>query len=223
MAKCLYCGKEITGKSHKKGVKELKYCNRDCYNATRHINNFGYAVCFYCGKRFKETRDRPNTYCSKSCASKHAHRIKAIERAETHKVNPETLERFRIVSEQLDLICDQIISEKQCEYCGKWFSHNGRINYCSEQCAKKADNIKHDKRLTRNGKADYSITLPRLYDRDNGICQLCGAKLSFIDDYNSGFYPSIDHIKPLSKGGLHRWDNVQLACRRCNTLKRDKE
>jgi 5-methylcytosine-specific restriction endonuclease McrA len=32
-------------------------------------------------------------------------------------------------------------------------------------------------------------------------------------------YPTIDHITPISKGGTHTWDNVGLACKRCNTLK----
>lgn len=32
-------------------------------------------------------------------------------------------------------------------------------------------------------------------------------------------YPSVDHIVPLAKGGLHSWDNVQLAHFKCNTLK----
>jgi 5-methylcytosine-specific restriction endonuclease McrA len=32
-------------------------------------------------------------------------------------------------------------------------------------------------------------------------------------------YPTIDHIAPISKGGTHTWDNVGLACKRCNSLK----
>ena len=34
-------------------------------------------------------------------------------------------------------------------------------------------------------------------------------------------YPSIDHIYPVSKGGMHAWNNVQLAHRKCNTYKSD--
>lgn len=32
-------------------------------------------------------------------------------------------------------------------------------------------------------------------------------------------YPSLDHIVPLSKGGTHAADNVQLACMQCNRKK----
>lgn len=35
-------------------------------------------------------------------------------------------------------------------------------------------------------------------------------------------YPSIDHIIPVSHGGTHTWDNVELAHRYCNGVKSDK-
>ena len=31
-----------------------------------------------------------------------------------------------------------------------------------------------------------------------------------------------NHIVPVSAGGPHTWDNVQLACMRCNSVKSDK-
>ncbi|MDQ3312022.1 MAG: HNH endonuclease, partial [Actinomycetota bacterium] len=33
---------------------------------------------------------------------------------------------------------------------------------------------------------------------------------------------SIDHVLPRSRGGEHIWENVAAACRRCNTVKRDR-
>lgn len=47
-----------------------------------------------------------------------------------------------------------------------------------------------------------------LFARDHGRCQYCG-----------GAAESIDHVLPRSRGGLHVWDNVVAACRRCNTAK----
>ena len=79
-----------------------------------------------------------------------------------------------------------------------------------------------------NGKVDWSITLARLIERDNRICMICGREIDEGDYSYKGDafiagndYPSIDHIKPLSKGGTHQWSNVQLAHRMCNSLKRD--
>lgn len=73
---------------------------------------------------------------------------------------------------------------------------------------------------------DDDITLLGVYKRDGGICRICG--LPVVIEKKDGWkthkdYPSIDHIIPLSKGGTHTWDNVQLAHISCNSAKGDKE
>ena len=147
----------------------------------------------------------------------------AIERKENGEVNPETLREYQEALKIVKAVRKKMKLERRCKECGRWFlnTDEGRRSYCSEACAKKADNRAHDKRLWKNGEPDLSVTLTKLYMRDGGICQICGRSIDFDCDSNSDFYPSIDHIQPISKGGLHRWDNVQLACRRCNTEKSD--
>lgn len=56
------------------------------------------------------------------------------------------------------------------------------------------------------------IPLVALYERDNRMCGICHKHVPRP-------HASIDHIIPLSKGGKHEWENVQLAHRRCNHLK----
>lgn len=77
---------------------------------------------------------------------------------------------------------------------------------------------------------DTDITLPLLFKRDKGVCKICGGLCDYNDyKIKDGFiivgnnYPSIDHIKPISKGGSHTWDNVQLSHKLCNSIKADKE
>lgn len=135
---------------------------------------------------------------------------------------------------------------KVCQQCGNTFKPiRSTALYCSEECSKRAykernrDSIREKQKIRKrlreanakaNGKIDYSITLAKLMERDNHTCKLCGRKVNendyvFVGDafIAGNDYPSIDHIKPLSKGGAHQWDNVQLAHRLCNSLKCDKE
>ena len=85
-------------------------------------------------------------------------------------------------------------------------------------------------KITKLDRLDNDITLPLLYNRDKGICKICGLKCNWNDiesknNYSivGANYPSIDHIKPISRGGSHTWDNVQLAHHQCNAIKNDKE
>lgn len=57
-----------------------------------------------------------------------------------------------------------------------------------------------------------SIDLETLFKRDKGICGICKEECTM----NEG---SIDHIVPISKGGAHTWNNVQLAHLPCNIRK----
>jgi 5-methylcytosine-specific restriction endonuclease McrA len=52
--------------------------------------------------------------------------------------------------------------------------------------------------------------------RDEGICGICDRPAE-----QQNFH--IDHIKPISKGGLHRYANVQVAHPACNHEKHAKE
>lgn len=82
----------------------------------------------------------------------------------------------------------------------------------------------------RKVETDSSISLERLYERDNGICYLCGRVCDWNDgEWRDGVfrvgknYPSIEHVKPISKGGSHTWNNIRLACVSCNSKKGNRE
>ena len=49
-----------------------------------------------------------------------------------------------------------------------------------------------------------------VFMRDGHQCQYCGAKGDIL---------TLDHVVPRCRGGLHAWDNVVAACRRCNHRK----
>lgn len=220
MAKCLICGSDMPNKNHSGKIR--KYCSNECYQKTRKLRTFGTAICAYCGKEFKETRDRPNIYCSKSCSS--------LAQFEDQKVQKERESAHYMMlsiiydekKKELEAVAYRMNHEKYCLECGKFFvADSSSRQCCSDKCQRRRTNRRKEKRIYRNGDPDLSITLPKLFVRDEGRCRICGRQLSFNEDPNGKYYPSIDHIIPLSKGGKHEWNNVQLLCRKCNTIKCD--
>lgn len=158
--------------------------------------------CLYCGQEFETTYSK-QIYC-------------CYEHKELHR-HPKKEHGMR-----------------KCISCGREFNAiRNTHKYCSKQCCDREfsrisrrlreANIKH------NGAVDHSITLRTLIERDNHTCMLCGKPVdetdyTYVNDVfiAGNYYPSIDHIIPLSKGGVHQWDNVQLAHRVCNSSKQDK-
>lgn len=72
---------------------------------------------------------------------------------------------------------------------------------------------------------ETGITIKKLMERDKGICQICQKPVDptdIVDGHARRMYPTVDHIIPLSKGGSHAWDNVQLAHLYCNSGKCDR-
>ena len=129
--------------------------------------------------------------------------------------------------------------EKICKYCGRPFMTQYKKSkvYCSEECKNKQEHYynkmvekRRKGKITALDRLDNDITLPLLFKRDKGICKLCGGLCNYEDWENKNgvivvgnTYPSVDHIKPISKGGSHTWDNVQLAHKYCNSIKSNKE
>ena len=134
---------------------------------------------------------------------------------------------------------DNFISvQKLCKYCGTPFltQYKKSKNFCSDECKHKQSHYmsklaekRRNGKITNLDRMDYDITLPLVFNKDEGICKICGKPCDY-DDYVvkndvvivGKNYPSIDHIIPISKGGSHTWDNVQLAHKYCNSIKSDK-
>lgn len=113
---------------------------------------------------------------------------------------------------------------KECSYCGAFYFGFEKDRFCSDECRQR--NSKRNanryretkKKRCRTDESKY-INLVSLYQRDKGICWLCGKPCDMSLDTNDNYYPSIDHVVPVSKGGMDRWDNVRLAHRICNMIK----
>jgi 5-methylcytosine-specific restriction endonuclease McrA len=116
--------------------------------------------------------------------------------------------------------------DAKCPVCGEMTT---RPKYCSIKCSRKVANTLHEVKRRKkidHVKVDSDITLKKLYERDHGVCYLCGEVCDWEDKEEKGGvvvcgnrYPSIDHVVPLARGGEHSWENVRLAHRICNTRK----
>ena len=98
---------------------------------------------------------------------------------------------------------------------------------CAVRAVRKTREIKRRHKISK-AMVNPDITIQKLFQRDNGICHICGGLCDWNDKevrndtiVCGNQYPSIDHVLPLAKGGLHSWDNVKLAHRICNSLKGD--
>ena len=112
-----------------------------------------------------------------------------------------------------------------CIVCGKEYeTYNPAQKTCSKECGKKLARAHKHKRIPKSQLVDKDITLEALYRRDSGVCYLCGKKCDWNDKTDKSVgptYPSIDHMIPIAKGGLHAWTNVKLAHFECNWKKSD--
>ena len=133
------------------------------------------------------------------------------------------------------------MSKKRCKLCGKYkdldefYPHKGYKGglhaYCKHCCKvncalDKSSNymrtwkrpsmqntVRHEKRAQEYGvRFERGITPREIFRRDLGLCGICG-------EWVQPRHVSIDHKVPLSKGGTHTRDNVQLAHLKCNKIK----
>ena len=84
--------------------------------------------------------------------------------------------------------------------------------------AVKAANGEEAKRVATRRVLDVSerewlVLRARVFSRDGFVCAYCGC--------TSGPH-QIDHVHPVSRGGLSVMDNLAVACSPCNASKRDR-
>lgn len=191
------------------------------------------ATCAICGNAYTK-RNGKSKYCSDECKREATRRRQKKWREdhpdymkEWHEANPDYVSEWAEAHPNYSRDRSRakrgtVERKRECVICGASFTTTlpHKIT-CSTNCRRKLRNRHSDNRL--EGKVvDSDITLEKLFKRDGGVCYLCGEPCDWSDRTKTitGMnYPSIDHVYPLSKGGLHAWDNVKLAHFGCNIRK----
>lgn len=208
-------------------IAKCRECGHEIERTTAHLS-FGNVVCPEC---------RRLDAVEKELARKAEIEKRKEERAEERKAkNPLGLSGYQLsIQEKYDAI-------RICKICGCKYTIRNRMEKeglkycadngcCSASCGKKKarrkrPNDNHRHRAHRYGcEYDGSVTLKKLIKRDGLRCALCGEMCDPNDhgwtEHHGAMSPTLDHIIPMSKGGGHTWDNVQIAHAICNSRKRD--
>lgn len=221
---CKHCGEK-----YKTSNKKQKYCSITCAGKDKRTIKGTTRKCKVCGKKFQPNYKEQKT-CSQQCGS--------IAAAKTMGENG--------IYDKLVLNPDSPLEGKYkdpdrkriCKNCGKEFYANSIYQkdrkFCSRKCF--LDFIDAEEGSTKGRFTDWSqrkrakeygvefekINIEKIYERDKWTCQICGEKVDNSLTWPNPMSATIDHIIPLSKGGTHTKDNVQLAHASCNISKSDK-
>lgn len=214
---CDHCGRMFHSKR-----SETKYCSRKCLRVSR---RFTTGWCRSCGSMFKATFDRKK-YCSRECA-----RLPVIPKAEREQ--PQRIVHCKRCGLQFygklrnREVCDDCINQcsveeaRQCR-CGIVFLTHQNAKMCLVCRARERKSISVEAKVkrrqrTRGGRIDVI----EVFEMADWKCQECGCEVTRSGEPCEDNYATLDHVVPLSKGGLHENGNAQCLCRMCNMIKSD--
>jgi 5-methylcytosine-specific restriction endonuclease McrA len=114
-----------------------------------------------------------------------------------------------------------------CVECDSPFPREGRGGPVPKRCPscnlahrRDIDRVHYHNRRARLLSLPYETVRPStVYARDNWTCQLCREPIGPDLAWPDGGSRSIDHIRPLSRGGHHVLSNIQAAHLACNLRK----
>lgn len=82
-----------------------------------------------------------------------------------------------------------------------------------------ARNGQHRRRVRLKSAGVEFFYAEEIFERDNWVCGICGEVVDRTLTHPHPLSKSLDHIVPISRGGNHSRDNVQLAHLVCNIKK----
>lgn len=206
---CWFCSKQLEGLG-KPGFPK-RYCDRKCAQSFRTRQEQEArdlrSVCIECGVDFEGYR-RNLKYCGDEC------RVVANRRNASRRWREEVAARPEF-------------KEWDCAWCHEVIkvpvSFTGFNKYHPE-CKLRARRARdRRKTLRRQGvKSDERITHEEIAERDGYVCHLCSEPVDMSLPRTSKLGATLDHVIPVSKGGVDSRENLKLAHWICNVKKSDK-
>lgn len=188
---CLSCSEPLTGR------RQFMFCGCLCaislFNSKRPKPKLNERKCLLCESQL--TSKHQSKFCSRSCSAKYNN--VGVDR---HLSN-----RGEIVERQC-LKCGNITTNKA--YCSRNCKYASQTKYKTKEEAKKADRA-----IKREAWSRYMAKRRNQTPHDVDISALQKIYLNCPHGYE------VDHIIPISRGGLHHPDNLQYLTKSDNRKK----
>lgn len=201
---CASCNKPMTTRNKNGAGRYRKTCSPECKRkfdtARKPKKDLVVRLCDYCDSSFSTAFDHQR-FCSSDC------RIKFTRKNNATK---------------------STVYFYSCHLCNTQFTRKVILRGAASEngikcdaCRKEAERVRYRKKTLKRQKsiANPAISLELVAKRDGYVCHLCNDLVDMSIPRTEKFGATIDHIQPLSKGGLDTLENVALAHWICNIKK----
>lgn len=222
---CRHCGVAVT-RPGRRG-RTPTYCTATCRtraNIEARLPPREPRPCATCGKAFSATPTR--LYCSKVCCVRKRKDATCQRCGVAMRVAgsskgahcPPCRQALGHAAQEANLAAEV----RACRECGAGYTPRRAAQaFCSEACSERMQSRLKRARANR-ALVDADISLAGVFERDGGLCGVCGLPVDPALPARHVGSATIDHVFPVVRGGLHSWENVQLAHYGCNSSKGDR-
>jgi hypothetical protein len=219
---CQYCGSLFW----RENAFRMMYCSVECQKAAIRARTIEChrndpipivykRICPECGTQF-DTNYSNHIYCSDTCCYSGNLRMKREQWMSAYE--PSTFV-CKECGTEITTICGDTHHKFCCQSCADKYER--RIEHATTR-HKKYLKLYKKRREQQISKAFVeNVFYDDIYERDQGVCGVCGLPVLYDKSADNNWSGTIDHITPLSKDGEHSMQNCQLAHRICNSLKSD--
>jgi hypothetical protein len=241
---CEQCGKLVDS-----GQPKQRFCSRACDSRWRYLHpKFSLATCKQCGGTFiPKAKDRTQ-FCSRECGFQGQDRVLSNTAFEKRREDSSSRKDARWVHWYFGYcaVCGLLFTkgqnkvtcggdcaqgythrhvlptERSCIECGALFMGQADGMYCSAKCTRRVHRrarkvLRKMKYAETEGMCER-VTFRAVWEHSSR-CHVCGGLCSLQYVGVHPLAPTIDHVVPISRGGMHLNSNAAIAHMICNCFK----